>query len=176
MTLATMGIRESLKQKPWIGFVITGVFVLISAAIVTATYWPVKKANLAQSYYSDDDGQTWFADSAFLVPPFEHNGKTAVAALIYSYDDGKKQFCAYLAEYTPDAKKKMESAQSAAERAGQSPGSIALYRDPQFMKQGLRVKKPGAGKPWIPYGDPKANEIFTITSPDGTAVDQSFVY
>jgi len=99
-----------------------------------------------------------------------------MAALIFTYDDGKKQFCAYLAQYTADAKKKMEAALSEAQRKGESPGSVDLYHDPKFMKQGMQVKKPGAGNPWISYGDRKANDVFTINSPDGTPVDQCFVY
>ncbi len=41
--------------------------------------------------YSDDDGKTWFADSVYRVAPFDHNGKTAVAAQIYTYEDGRKE-------------------------------------------------------------------------------------
>jgi hypothetical protein len=176
MNLATMGIREALRQKPSVGIGIAAVMILAMAVITAANYWPTKKADLSQSYYSDDDGQTWFADSAYRIPPFDHNGKTAMSALIFSYDNGKKQFCAYLAQYTPEAKKKMDAALAEAQRKGDSPSSVALYRDPAFMKQGLQVKKPGASNHWISYGDRKANEVFTINSPDGSSVDQSFVY
>jgi hypothetical protein len=174
--VATMGIRDALRQKPMAGIGIAAAAVLVTVAITLANFWPAKKADLSQSYYSDDDGQTWFVDSAYRVPPFDHNGKTAVAAMIFSYNDGKNQFCAYLAQYSSDAKKKMETALADAERKGDPPDMVGLYHDPQFMKQGLRVKKPGAGKPWIGYGDPKANEVFTINSPNGSAVDQCFVY
>jgi hypothetical protein len=176
MNSATMGIRETLKEKPSVGIAIAAIFVLLTAVITVARFWPTKTADLSQSYYSDDDGQTWFADSAFRVPPFDHNGKTAFGAQIFSYADGKKQFCAYLVQYTPDAKKKMEAALADAARKGEAPGSITLYQDRTFTKNGLRVKKPGAGNSWMSYGDPKANEVFTIKSPDGSPVDQSFVY
>jgi hypothetical protein len=44
------------------------------------------------------------------------------------------------------------------------------------MQRELQVKKAGPGNSWIAYGDPKANEVFTIRSPDGTTIDQCFVY
>jgi hypothetical protein len=171
-----MGIREKLKEKPAVTASIAAVFLAIAVGILIWSYWPEKKADLSKAYYSDDDGKTWFAESAFLVAPFQHNGKTAVVAQVYSYDDGKKQFCAYLAQFTPDAKKRLDAALADAQKAGRPPGSVDLYHDPNFMKHGTQVKLPGANQPWISYDDPKAQEIFAIHSPDGSAVDQSFVY
>ena len=86
-----MGIREKLKEKPAVTACIAAVFLAIAVGILIWSYWPEKKADLSKAYYSDDDGKTWFAESAFLVTPFQHNGKTAVVAQVYSYDDGKKQ-------------------------------------------------------------------------------------
>jgi hypothetical protein len=171
-----MGIREKLKESPSVAAGAAAIFVLAAAAIIAHAYWPEKKADLSQAYYSDDDGKTWFADSTFLVAPFQHNGNTALVAQIYSYDDGKKQFCAYLAQFTPQAKQQLEAALADAQKNGQPPGSVTLYQDPRFMKEGTEVKLPGPGNPWISYGDPRAQSIFTIHSPDGTPVDQVFVY
>jgi hypothetical protein len=170
-----MGLRETLKDKPWIGGALSGAFVLIAIAIIVTTYWPEKKAKLGEAFYSDDDGKTWFTDSAFLVTPFDHNGKQAVVAQIYSYDDGSKKFCAYLSEFTPEAKQKLEAALAQAKQKGDPPGSVDLYHDRNFMQKGLLVKKPGS-KDWVPYDDPKAIGVMSIKSPDGSAVDQVFVY
>jgi len=171
-----MGIREKLKASPSVAAGAAAIFVLVAAAIVARSYWPEKKADLSQAYYSDDDGKTWFADSTFLVTPFQHNGKTAVVAQVYSYDDGKKEFCAYLAQFTPQAKQELEAALADAQKNGRPPGSVALYQDPRFMKEGTEVKLPGPDNPWIPYSDPRAQSIFSVHAPDGTTVDQVFVY
>ena len=40
----------------------------------------------------------------------------------------------------------------------------------------LQVKLPGDNNPWIPYLDPRANQVFSIHSPDGSVVDEVFVY
>ena len=61
--------------------------------ITIYTRWPVHHPTGHLACYSDDDGQTWFADSTWNVVPFDHNGKTAVAcAFVFSYDNGSKNF------------------------------------------------------------------------------------
>jgi hypothetical protein len=169
----TMGIREKLSTNKHLGTAAgVGLFVL-AALIVAGTFWPVKQADLNRAYYSDDDGKTWFADSAYRVAPFDHNGKTAVVAHVYSYADGAKEFCAYLAQFTPEAKAKLEAAIAEAQKQGKPPGSVSLYADQTFMKSGVVVKKPG-DTTWLAYTDPMANAVFTIKAPDGSVVDQRF--
>lgn len=153
-----------------------GALVVIAIGILVYTHWPQRQADLNQVFYSDDDGQTWFADSTFKVAPFDHNGKPADIAEIYTYDDGKKQFCAYLARYTPDAKAQLEKALADAKAHGQPLGSVGLYHDRGFTQRGMEAKKPGAGHPWVSYSDPHVNDVFSVQSPDGSAVDQLFVY
>jgi len=94
-----VGIREGLNKKKGLSVGLATAFVLIAVLALVQQFRPVKRANLAQAYYTDDDGKTWFADSAFLIAPFDHNGKTAVIAEVYTYDNGSKQFCAYVAKY-----------------------------------------------------------------------------
>ena len=171
-----MGIRESLREKPGLTTGFAGAFVLLAVAVVAYSYWPQKKADLSQALYSDDDGQTWFVDSIYKVAPFDHNGKTAVIAEVYSYDDGKQKFCAYVSQFTPEGKKQMEAALADAEKKGLPLGSVSLYQDRSFMNRSVEVKLAGPNHPWISYGDPKAQEVFTIHSPDGSAVDQVLVY
>src|SRR5215469_441335 len=145
-----MFIRSKLADDKVVGAAVGIGLILLAAIVLAYQLWPQKKANLAQAYYTDDDGATWFADSAYKVAPFDHNGKTAVIAEVYSYDGGGKKFCAYVAKYTPDAKKKLESAIADSMAKGQSPGSIALFNDRGFLNGGMMVKHAGKGE-WIPY-------------------------
>lgn len=170
-----MGLRNAIQGKPIAGIAIAVVLLLVSGLILARTYWPQKRAKLSQTFYTDDDGATWFADSAYLVPPFDHNGKTAVFAEVFSYDNGSKKLCAYETEYTPRAKKRLEDALAEAQKNDQPPASVSLFHDRTFMTEGMQVKRPGSTK-WVSMADPQANSLCSVQSPDGSVVDQCFVY
>lgn len=170
-----MSLREGLAKKPpAVGISIGVVLVLIAAVVLSRTFWPERKADLSRAFYTDDDGQSWFLDSATRITPFDHNGREAVVAHVYSYAEGKKQFCSYLAKFTPEAKAQLSRATEEAVRAGKPAESVGLYRDPAFTRRGVLVKAAGAAGQWIPYGDPKALPIFSIHAPDGSTVDEVF--
>ena len=172
-----MEIRRALHGKPWAGIGAAIFMFLVAGLILVHQYWPEKKANLAQAYLTDDDGKTWYTDSAYSVPPIDHNGKTAVFAEVYTYDGGSKQFCAYVQKYTPDAKKKLEASIAEAVKNGLSPRAAKLFQDRWFMQTAVMVKPLGAPESsWINRDDPAASDVMAIHSPDGSAVDQAFVY
>jgi hypothetical protein len=172
-----MEIRKALQGKPWAGIGAAVFMVLVAGAILVHQYWPQKTANLAQAYLTDDDGKTWYVDSAYSVPPIDHNGKTAIFAEVYTYDGGSKRFCAYVEKYTPEAKKRLEASIAEAVKSGLPPGSAKLFQDHWFMQSAVLVKPPGADdSKWIFQNDPAASDVMAIHSPDGSAVDQAFVY
>jgi hypothetical protein len=171
-----MGVTAMPQAKSVLGVSIPVLFVLIAATLLIRTYWPAKQAKLTMTYFTDDDGKTWFADSVLNIPPFDHNGKEAVFAEVYSYDGGSKQFCGYVAKYSPDAKKRLQSALDDAQKHGASPDSVWLFHDPTFMRQGTLVKAAGADGPWLPISDPQSSSVTGVHSPDGSILDQVFVY
>ncbi len=171
-----MGIREKLRDKPNLSVIAAVVFLLLAVAIAIFTHLPEKRPDPLHVNYSDDDGQTWFTDSVYRVAPFDHNGKMAVMAQIYTYDDGKKQFCGYLSRYTPEAKQQLDAALADAQKRGAPPGSIALYQDRNFMTRSVQFKIPGPNQPWMSNEEAQAKNIFAVHSPDGSAVDLSIVY
>ena len=171
-----MGIRETLSQQSRkIQLAFAGALLLVAAVALTLQFKTEHRANLSQAFFTDDDGKTWFADDAARIPPFEHKGKIAVSAQVFSYADGKKQFCGYMAKYTDEAKKKLDAAIAEAKAKGQPPESVGLIRDPAFRNTGMVVKSPGANNPWVGWTDPRSHEVFSVRSPDGSAVDQVFV-
>ena len=172
-----MEIRRTIQGKPLAGVGIAAFMLLIAGVILAHQFWPQKKANLTLAYLTDDDGKTWYADSAYSVPPIDHNGKTAVFAEVYTYDGGNKQFCAYLEKYNPEAKKRLEASIAEAVKNGQPASSAALFQDHWFMQSAIVVKLPGAADDkWLSETDPAASSIMSIHSPDGSAADQVFVY
>lgn len=101
-------------------------------------------------FYSDDDGATVFAEQP-KQPPFDHGGREAVQAYVFTCDDGQHRWVQYLEKYSDQALKRLESGQA--------------LSAPDF---GLVVKQPGTGE-WVPEGTPDARKITEPKCPDGQA-------
>jgi hypothetical protein len=170
-----MEVRKAIQGKPVFGVGIAIVMLLLAGLIIAREYWPQKKPDASRAYLTDDDGKTWYVESAYSVPPLDHDGKTAVFAEIFTYDGGSKQFCGYLQKYTPEAKKRLDASIAEAVQNGQQPGSAKLFQDHWFMQQGTLVKSVGPGDKWISVSDPAAAAVMSIHSPDGSPLDNAFV-
>jgi hypothetical protein len=167
---SSMGVVEAMQHKKK-AFTAGAISLMLLAAVSMAyQLWPQKHYSQNSAYFSDDDGKTWFLDSADRVPPFDHNGKPAFRAAIYSYDGGSKQFCGYLMRYNPDVQKKIEAA--IAHGANQTPpvSPQSIMNSQEFT--GLsEVKKPMSADDWYPLGSPKSLAALRLTSPDGSVLD-----
>jgi hypothetical protein len=143
-----MGIRETMNENPrltvgivcTIALVATG-FVVMQVLAGRRTF-PSKSPN---SFYTIDDGKTFFVASSDNIPPFEHEGKQAVHAIVFECSG--KQFVGYLERYTPESRQAI--------LAGKGSPTIETY--------GRELKKPG-GKVWVKSGnlaaeDPITNQI-----------------
>ena|ERR1700722_20041704 len=145
-----MGVRDKLTGNS-IAAVGTTLALFIAAAVVFHGYFSSAASNRHgdpfSAFYSDDDGQTYFKDSTFKFPPFDHNGKTAYGALVYS--DGDRKFVAYLVRFTPDTKKQLEDAYTNPP-GGQTGATAALLlmESPQIHSTGVEIKKVGGD--WMP--------------------------
>lgn len=170
------GIRQKIGEKRGVGVALGVGLILVAAVVLAVQHMPEKRADLNQAFYTTDDGQTWFEDSAYRIAPFDHEGKQAVIAQVYSYAGGGERFCAYVAKYTPAGKERLEAAIAKARANNEPPGNAAPFRDREFMQSAMLVKARGADKPWIPIGDPAARDVMTVKSPDGSEVDQVLVY
>jgi hypothetical protein len=155
-----MSIREWLNQRPRIAIgILAAVLVAVGAFAVSQLRDKHGPIGSDQVFFSDDDGQSYFRDSAANLPPFDHNGKTAVGAVVLRCPGGTP-FVAYLQRYDAQA--------------------IALIRD--FMKHArtpnpvpadmlapppMEVKKPGEPN-WVSNSDPgRYSQVTTPKCPDG---------
>ena len=148
-----MGVRETVdRNKP----VAVGVTLVLLVAGVVLIYFNSQSNSTTtmlgpRSFFSDDDGKTWFVDAADKTPPFDHNGKTAHRARLFTSDGGKTQFVGYLERYTPESIKRLE----AAKRGEIEPkGRSVLSVIEELSISGMEIKKPGTGNPWVARGDP----------------------
>lgn len=150
-----MGIREKINDSR-LGTIV-GIGLLVAAAVILTLYfWPGgPHINYRQSYYSDDDGKTYFEDSIYKFAPWDHNGKTADIAVVYE-DAHNNKFVGYLKRYTPDALKQLQNVYTDTSAKG-SPAQVqeavlTLMQSPLIAMSGTEVKLPGSSSSWVPHG------------------------
>jgi hypothetical protein len=102
------------------------------------------------SFFTVDDGKTFFAASSDNIPPFDYKGRQAVHA--YVFECNGKRFVGYLERYTPEAHNAI----------------LAGKRTPQIERFGRELKRPGDAK-WVKSGDINVEARITqnIRPPDG---------
>lgn len=92
-----MSLRENLNQAPVMVIALVAV-IIIACGWMVYTCWgmgaPMPPSG--SSFYTIDDGRTYFSDSRTMYPPFQKDGKDAVRAMVFSCDSGKTPFVAYL--------------------------------------------------------------------------------
>ncbi len=156
-----MGIRESLNQNPavttgvTIGIIVLALIIILYQAFGGGGPTGGSSGGGGKLFFTDDDGKNYFADDASKIPPFDHGGKTAVRAYVFSCNG--KQFVSYLERYNADAKKKMEAAKAAGK------DTVAMQ---SIQMGGMEVKRPG-DKDWVSQTDPRAVKVVQPQCPGG---------
>jgi hypothetical protein len=160
-----MGARQWIEKNKQVSGIVS--FVLVVAAIAFAYYQFRPERPPTKSWFTTDDGQTWFRDSNRKVPPFQHDGKEAVFAMVYECHG--KQYVGYMSRYKPEAKRKLDE-YYAAEDAGKTtdpstPGSAEWH---------VEFKRPGE-KEWK-SGMENRTLIRDVKCPHGSKEDPLIVY
>ena len=148
-----MGVRELVdRQKRW---VIPAVVVGIAACAVSA--WHSFHADdlpgmVERAYFSDDDGQSYFADEVNKGYSFDHGGKEACRVFVYRCGSGKP-FVGVLARPAGQAK----------------PAPMApnlKYKGQGGPPPALEVRKPGQTK-WVLTTTNEGLNLLKSLCPDG---------
>ena len=162
-----MGVRSILNDKPILAIAACGLMITVAAGSIVRYMRNAGTKEVIQAFYTTDDGKTWFADGIDKVPPFEHDGQTAVKAHLFQNDQGSP-FVAYLERYTDDGKKKAEKLWADARvKATDNGGKVTV--DPMIL-QGLMISSTEVKKPGTPqwYKTAKAPaSVLKIQCPDG---------
>ena len=174
MNSGSMSIRESIQRYQGIT---GGVAALV---IVGATVWIYSSSRsgseqqllTTRTFYTVDEGKTWFVEDAERVPPFDHNGQSAVRVRLFQGKDGKP-FAGYLERYTPDAAKRLEAAKRGDYAAAGIPqGRPMLSLAEEMAISGTEVKKPGPNNPWVRRADLQAaRAILEVRTSDGQSAE-----
>lgn len=149
-----MGVRESLRKKPWVMVAIPLAVILVAVVIWQWSRSSPSYTQAGKSFYTDDDGVTYFSDASDKIMPFAHNGKEAVGAGVYAGADGKP-FVAYVIRYTAIARRQYEAAQTKGEP--QSSVSVSPRMEAKL------ARSTGA---WVPDINPRFQ---VITNPAANA-------
>lgn len=147
-----MSIRETMNKSP----LLTALFALVLIGVAAYLMYPTPEKPRripTQAYYTVDDGKTLFADKIGRQGPFDHEGKQAVLAYVYSCDGGDTRFVAYLERYTDEYIQKMASTPATRPSGfGPPPG----YGAEEI--QARMVKKPGDAE-WTMWASEKGQKI-----------------
>lgn len=108
-------------------------------------------------WYSVDDGKNWFADKKNAFNEVQRDGKTATRCYLYTCDDGKTRFVAYMERFTPEASKTLKEIVASKSQADAS-------KLESIMLSGVQVKKPGGS--WMPNSDSRALALTDPTCPN----------
>src|ERR1700728_1321992 len=140
-----ISIRESLQKNRKLGFTVAAILILATLIIAARYLWPNTASNDSLSaFFTDDDGQTYFKDSIFKLPPFDHNGREADLAIVCT--NGKNNYVACLERFTPEARKKLQDVYDANPDATFK--VLDLMASPEINLNGMEFKDPGGSNSW----------------------------
>lgn len=160
-----MSVREKLNSNRIMGFFVAVVLLIVATVQAAYFLWPtVKHQSATQTFYTDDDGQTYFMDSIYKFPPWDHNGKEANFAVVYSSASGN--FVAYQVRYTGGAQKELQDQYAKAQRNECSLADVnRLMTSERVAIAGREAKMRGTDK-WVPMT--RMPRPIPIKAPDGS--------
>jgi len=158
-----VGIRETLNKNQTYTTGATIAIIVVAIGIIVWQMLPESAPKIVvKSYYTTDDGRTWFEDTSDKVVPFDKDGKEAVRAHLFKCASGGDAFVGYLEKLDPNVKKRMEEFYANPSNKGRiMPGQV------DQEEGGRLVKRPGDPK-WLPDTSPMAARITTIKCKDGS--------
>lgn len=155
-----MGIREKLNENPVITGAVTGAVILAALIWILYDQFPTSASSITTAFYTVDDGQTWFADDAYRVTPFDYNGQPAVKAYVFKCSDGG-EFVGFLERFTEEGRKQVQKMLD----EGVAPEYATAEID---YAVAIEVKRPGQSE-WVkPENNQKYEEITEVKCPDGS--------
>jgi hypothetical protein len=160
-----VGLRDTLNRNPSIatGITLAAIVLVVAFIIYSQSQSSPSGKEPTKAFYTTDEGKHWFVDDIGKLPPFDHDGKEAVRAVLFRCGNGDP-FVGYLERYTAETRQQLEDARS---------GSTGT-KSPQYMrslviaeKMGKELKKPGDTQ-WIRLLDEQnRSRVLQIKCPEG---------
>lgn len=163
-----MGIREMVGENRRV--VMGGAVAVLVVACLGLVAWSwtsggePSRSSAGRAFYTVDEGKSYFRDDSAKTPPFEHEGRQAVRALVYRCGD--REFVGVLVRYAAQPlASRGGSTRGKQGSAGAGPGTAEVKPSPM----GMEIKRPGETN-WVrQYGSKEAMEIMRVRCPDGSS-------
>jgi len=158
-----VGIRETLNKNQTLTTGATIAIIVIAIGVIVWQMLPERAPRIVtKSYYTNDDGKTWFEETSDKIVPFDKDGEEAVRAHLFRCGENGEKFVGYLEKLDPKVKSRVDEFQANPSNRGRVMPGQAEVED-----NGRLVKRPG-DKNWIPENNPMAARITTIKCKDGS--------
>jgi hypothetical protein len=159
----SISVRQLLERRQQIVLAVACVVIVGAIVSIYAQVRATAHPNVNMTYYSDDDGKTWFEGPTFEITPFDHEGREAVGAMVY-VANGRK-YVGYLTRFSKRGAEIFQRLQSKAAGGAISASILApLFADVSLQE----VKLAGPGNPWVNMRSREARPIVTPpNSPSG---------
>src|SRR5947207_15826357 len=110
--------------------------IVIALGIIIWQMMPDRPARvMTKSYFTTDDGKTYFEDSADKVAPFDKDGKEAVRAHVFKCGQGAP-FVGYLEKLDPKVKQRLDDFFNDPKNKGKMmPGQIEAEESGRLVKK-----------------------------------------
>jgi hypothetical protein len=157
-----VGIREKLNKNQSITTIVTIVIIVVAIGIIVWQMMPERMPVIvSKSYYSNDDGKTFFEDTSDKIVPYEKDGKEVVKAHVFVCPGGQP-FVGYLEKLDPKVKAKLDEFYNDSKNKGKF-----MLGQTEVEDGGRLVKRPG-DKNWILDTNANASRVITIRCKDGS--------
>jgi hypothetical protein len=157
---AGIGVREAIQRNKITAATAAIVLVLGAAIFIAAKHASQsrREPSPTASFYSDDDGSTYFVADIYHFPPFDHRGRVADRARVFS--TGSQTFVGMLERYDPETKKLLLDAYAKVVSGEESRAMLLEMLGSSAVTDGIEYKLPGPGHEW-------SRTRPAITTPDG---------
>lgn len=146
-----------------------GVLAAIGVGILAVLLWQTTgPKQIDKTWFTVDDGATWFADDAGRIAPFEKDGKQAVECRVYTCDGGKTTFVGFLVRYRPEGKAQFAALTPPDKASALAADEYAAKYD-AIVQATREVKRPKTGdREWVLGSSPALGmAVMTVKCPDG---------
>ena len=116
------------------------------AVVVASVAWSQFRSppELTRSWFTIDDGKTYFADDITKVPPFTKDLKTVYGCEVFTCDGGKTTFVGFLVRYRDGAEQELKSLVKPAASSGTEMEDYFARRNAIEVRT-REVKRPQTG-------------------------------